>query len=326
MCNSNKKMFIIVLMLLCFLFTESTVTAETAPGDYTVTYGMEGDTYVITNARNVDTVSVSVSKIWDDDGNRDGLRPGSVRYALVTDRKQGEPVLVSPGEDGKFSYAWNDLLKYHDGGILYEYSVAELDIPQGYEASYSSEQTDEGIRYTVVNRHPIELITVNPHIYWDDDNDRDGIRPGHLTMRIIADDASTDITYVVGPEDGWTHPFELPRYRNGQIVSYAFEVIETVHGYTYRYDPDDIWSLTYIHRPEEFAYSAIVKWVDDNNEDGVRPETVSLQLYANGESVPGTLHTVSENENWTTGWEGLKRYEGGEKIRYARRHLSPHTD
>jgi hypothetical protein len=58
-------------------------------------------------------------------------------------------------------------------------------------------------------------------------------------------------------------------------------------------------------------------WDDNDNQDGIRPSAVNVQLYANGEFVEGTRTELNASNNWTKTWTDLFVNEDGEKIEYS---------
>src|SRR5699024_5469618 len=53
-----------------------------------------------------------------------------------------------------------------------------------------------------------------------------------------------------------------------------------------------------------------------NNQDGIRPEVIEVQLTANGEDQ-GEAVELSADNNWTYTWEGLDEREAGTAIDYS---------
>ena len=300
---------------------------------------------VIIASYDPELMSVNVGKTWDDDNNRDGARPVTVTWQLTKDGKpEGDPVTM-PAENS--SYTWNNLYVYHDHGIKYDYSVSELNVPDSYNATSERSDSGDSVNYQFTNSHDTEKLNVTPKIVWEDDDDRDGIRPETLVIRIIADDAATEYTFQTDEEEGWKHLFEeLPKYNNGVEIDYAFEIIDKVNDYTYRYDPEDEWTIIYTHKPERVSFAAVVKWIDDDNMDGLRPGNVSVQLYANGEPVGdphnvmsalanmstgstkmfrssfrGDIYEITDKDDWKTEWTDLPRYIDKEEVVYTARQL-----
>ncbi|WP_251159344.1 Spy0128 family protein [Caniella muris] len=119
--------------------------------------------------------SVEVTKVWDDDSNRDGTRPGSVTVRLLRDGADtGRTALLS--EDNGWHGRFGDLA----GGT---YTVAE-DVPQGYVASYSKSVSGSVESWRVTNRHVPETVAVSGTKVWDDGHDAAGRRPAYVTVGV----------------------------------------------------------------------------------------------------------------------------------------------
>ncbi|MBQ6519611.1 MAG: sortase [Anaerolineaceae bacterium] len=304
---------------------------------------------VITGTYEVSKVSVTAEKIWDDSDNQDGKRPDTITWQLTRDGGAADdPVTVDTGNE---THRWDNLFLYHDHGLQYEYAVQEVNIGEGYTSSVECQEEEAVISCSVTNVRDPEKFSATPKIVWDDDEDRDGMRPETVKIRIIADDVATEYTVDLSNEEDWMHLFEnLPRYANGHEINYAFEIIDHVNGYSYRFNPEDEWIVTLTHHPERREFSAIVKWIDDDNADRVRPGAVSLQLYADGipEGSPKTvvspltanstasihmfrpkaktdIYELSENEDWSAEWDDLLVNKDSEAIVYTVRQLNDLT-
>ena len=57
------------------------------------------------------------------------------------------------------------------------------------------------------------------------------------------------------------------------------------------------------------------KWDDSDDQDGIRPESITVDLYANGDKVDSV--TVTEEDGWKWTFEGLPKYDGGDEIEYT---------
>lgn len=58
-------------------------------------------------------------------------------------------------------------------------------------------------------------------------------------------------------------------------------------------------------------------WDDSDNQDGVRPKTIKLTLYAEGSSDPVDETSISAGEGWTTAFSVRKYDKDGKAIRYT---------
>ena len=57
-------------------------------------------------------------------------------------------------------------------------------------------------------------------------------------------------------------------------------------------------------------------WKDQDNKDGVRPSSVSVQLYANGKAS-GDPVTLDAANSWKHTWSGLDKNASGKAITYT---------
>lgn len=57
------------------------------------------------------------------------------------------------------------------------------------------------------------------------------------------------------------------------------------------------------------------QWSDDNNQDGKRPSSIKVQLYANDEMY-GDAVNVTQNSKWTYTWRNLPAKKNGKTIAY----------
>lgn len=323
-----------------------TVQVVTLDNRYTSSViNQQSDLIELSGTYEPEKISVSVAKEWNDSNNQDGARPDEITWQL---RRENEaidsPVTISASNP---SYEWNDLFRYHDGGTEYNYSVTEENISDGYQASTSFTKTEGNFAYTITNNHDTEITSFPAGIIWDDADDQDGIRPETVTIRLIADGVPTDKTAVVDAQGNWSHTFDdLPKNNNGNEIVYSFEIIDPVDGYEISVNPEDVEHITCTHKSEKRDFSVVVKWYDNDNQDGIRPGAVSVQLYANDVEVgdPKTVvssltenstaglamrrsslkydaYTITETE-WKNSWSDLDRYMDGEEIVYYVRLLS----
>ena len=59
-------------------------------------------------------------------------------------------------------------------------------------------------------------------------------------------------------------------------------------------------------------------WDDANNQDGLRPNKITVDLYANNEKVEGKTVTVTALSYWKYGWSGLEKLDkDGKEITYT---------
>ena len=109
---------------------------------------------------------VTVTKVWNDEGNQDGIRPTSVTVQLMEgEHTIGEPVVLNA--DNGWSYTWDgdtyDLI-YKSEGKVHVYTVVELDTHKEYTAS----ATFENSQITLTNTHEVYRKDITVTKMWDD--------------------------------------------------------------------------------------------------------------------------------------------------------------
>ena len=98
---------------------------------YTASVRSAADGETITNTHTPETVSVTVTKTWDDGGNRDGIRPDSITVRLFADEKEIDSATITAADGWRHTFA--DLPKYEDGTEI-AYTISEDEV-EGYESS-----------------------------------------------------------------------------------------------------------------------------------------------------------------------------------------------
>ncbi len=145
-------------------------------------------------------------------------------------------------------------------------------------------------------------------IVWDDGNNYDGLR-GDVTAK-LGDNAPVTLT----KENGWTCADEV---KAGSEASWA---IDTPSGYYFvsQKTENGITTVKY-HRgvPDPVDVQAMIKWEDNGNVEKIRPDTVQIMLYADGEP-----YGEPKSGNGSVKWEGLPSRKPGEtdetkKINYT---------
>ena len=71
-----------------------------------------------------------------------------------------------------------------------------------------------------------------------------------------------------------------------------------------------------VHAPKTSVQVTKV-WNDNNNQDGKRPESVTIKLLADGKVVEGKTLTLTAANNWTGTFSDLDGYKAGKKIAYT---------
>lgn len=294
-----------------------TVEEATVPGGYAVNItGDSANGFEITNTHEPEVISISGSKTWDDDDNRDGKRPDSITVNLLADGVETQEVSVSADVNGVWEYNFTNLPKYKNGAEIV-YTVTE-DAVDRYTTTIT--KTDAG--YDITNSYTPGKVSKSVEKIWDDGNDRDGIRPASITVQLTATDPDgieAPQTYTVTLNDGndWKHTWaNLPQYINGRELVYTVAEVGTITGYTSTSVVNgNTTIITNTHTPEVTEVKVTKTWDDAGNQDGKRPESISVKLLANGSVMGGGL--VTELDNWEYTFTDLPKYINGVAVDYT---------
>ena len=271
-----------------------TVTEDAVAG-YTSTI----DGYNITNNHTPATVKVSGTKTWNDNNNQDGIRPSSITVNLLANGQQVASKKVSASDN--WLYSFDNLAAYANGQKI-TYTVTENAV-----AGYTS--TVDG--YNVTNNHTPATVKVSGTKTWNDNNNQDGIRPSSITVNLLANGRQV-ASKTVSASDNWQYSFDnLAAYANGKKITYTVTE-DAVAGYTSTVDG---YNVTNNHTPATVKVSGTKTWNDDNNQDGIRPSSITVNLLANGRQVASK--TVSASDNWQYSFDNLAAYANGKKITYT---------
>ena len=278
---------------------------------YTVTedqvkdYSTTVDGYNLTNSYTPAKTSVSVTKAWNDNNNQDGSRPNEVKVQLYANgEKSGNEVTLNAAN--KWTHTWTELAEKSNKKTV-QYSVKEVGTVKGYTSSVNGKNGN----FTVTNTHTPSTTTVSGTKTWKDNDDQDGKRPDSIKVNLLANGKVVQ-SKTVTASDNWKYSFtNLPEFENGKKISYTVTE-DAVAGYTSTVDG---YNVTNNHTPATVKVSGTKTWNDNNNQDGIRPSSITVNLLANGQQVASKK--VSASDNWQYSFDNLAAYANGKKITYT---------
>lgn len=252
------------------------------------------------------TIDISGTKAWMDDGNKYGKRPDSITVNLMANGIKVDSKKVS--EETKWAYSFKKLAKYDAQGKQIVYTVSE-DSVVGYETRING--------YNIVNTFiKPETIDFTGTVTWEDENDRHGKRPDSVVVNIWANDEFVKFVKITGT-DNWSYSFkDMPKYDfEGKEITYTITEGK-VDNYQTKIDGYNIIN-TYIQpENENVVVSGTKIWVDNNDEKGKRPSSIIVNLKADGERVASIV--VTEEDEWKYSFDNLPKYsKNGKKIVYT---------
>ena len=302
---------------------------EVAVDEYTTSLSQSGNTYTVTNTHVPEITDRTVKKIWKDGSNQDGTRPESIQFKLKKNGEDFSDVITltaanSNGNADEWEYTFNDLFVYENGEKI-DYTVEEIEIPTGYGVIYDQENL------YIYNAYPPKVALAVEKV-WDDENNADGIRPESVAVQLLADGepykiGENNIGYVVlSDANNWKYEWEFAEKYNpdGEEFVYTLQEVDTGNpNYTSTITIDNEGNLDYksrfvvtnSYKPQKTQRKVVKVWDDNNNQDGKRPETITIRLHANGNEVQKV--TLSEQDNWEYIFEEINLNENGAPIEYT---------
>ena len=197
------------------------VTEESVVG-----YKSSIDNFTITNSHDPEKINISGTKVWNDNNDQDGKRPTKITVQVLKGEQVVAEMEVSAETDWKFEF--KDLPKYEKGKEI-TYKLKEVSV-----AHYTTEVTGKDGKYTITNTHTPAKINVKGQKIWDDANNKDGIRPDSIVVKLLANGVETGKTATASVASGWTYEFtDLDRYQDGgKEIVYTIKEAYVPKGYT----------------------------------------------------------------------------------------------
>ncbi len=247
----------------------------------------------------INEIDIAGSKTWNDANDQDGFRPEFIMIRVWNGNTEVAFKEVSANDN--WAWTFENLPKYENGQEI-TYTITE-DAVDKY--------TTEINGYDVTNTHEPEEIEISGSKTWNDANNQDGFRPETITIRLLANGDEVAVA-VVGEAEGWAWKFsELPKYEAGEEITYTITE-DAVDKYTTEINGYDV---TNTHEPEKTTIVGFKTWKDNNDQDGNRPDSIVVNLHANGELIDS--QTVTAAEEWMWIFPDLDVYRNGEKIVYT---------
>lgn len=271
---------------------------EASVTDYTTRY----DGYNIVNTHIPENITISGKKTWDDGDNQDGIRPRSITVNVMNGQKKVASKTVSAADNWEWSFT---LPKYENGQEI-DYTIVEEAV-NGYVSRV------EG--FNITNTHTPEIIEkLSGSKTWDDADNQDNKRPDYIIVTLKANGVDVESKKVTAA-DGWSWTFtNQPKCENGQEIVYT--VVESaVSDYSTQYDPNSL-DITNSHTPAQTSVTVSKSWEDENNQDGIRPKSITVKLLADG--IPtGDELVLSDENQWIGSFQNLDQYKAGKEIVYT---------
>ena len=292
----------------------------------------------ITNTHTPRSTVLSVRKVWDDEDDKAKRRPLTLTVSLLADGKEvGSYKLNS---ENNWMVSTGPLPEYKDGSPI-TYTWSEVS-PEGYVLESAETDITNPNRTVLTNKYSPDTTSVVVEKVWDDNNDQDGKRPVNnkgdveVTVSLVnASDPDTKIqTVTLNEANNWKATVtDLDKYEvvkvkdetTGEEKEVSQEIVYTwiedvPEGYEVSYGQNgQVTTVTNTHVPETVEYSVRKVWEDDDNKDGKRPASVTVELLssaADPESPVVASVELNEANGWFATVKDLPKYHDGAEINY----------
>jgi len=274
--------------------------------------------FTITNKYAPKEIDYKVTKVWNDANDQDGKRPKSVTVQLFKSVGGSKAVAVEgkkltlTAKDKTDANTWVasfTKLPQFEAGKEITYSIKEVDVPAGYESSVTGQ--------VVTNTHNPDTVILSGTKVWKDNNNQDGKRTTSVKVQILKNDKEVVQEIEVSEATGWKFESKaLPKYENGKLIEYKVKEV-VVKGYTSTIttEKEGKYTITNEYTPEKIAVSGQKTWIDNNDQDRIRPASITVKLIANGKET-GQEATATAETGWKYEFTNLDRYQNGKPIEY----------
>lgn len=214
----------------------------------------------------------------------------------------------SYNEETKDGFAYNKSI------VKFDFNLNEVD---KNEEKLNSNLTKVGIKpfYIQVNHS------------WDDDNDRDGLRPGSIEVELVKNGKPTGQKLTLNDANNWSGSIKNVEYQdeNGKVNNYTLKT-NKLTDYDFNIGTPDLkedrleLNSKHIHKPYRIDISGKKLWEGDGGSQGEgnkRPASITIKLYAN-DVESNTIRVVPDKEgNWNYTFKNVYKNENGKEIDYA---------
>ena len=294
------------------------VKEEAMEGYATTDTGLKGSwdfgyTVAVTNTHETAAVDIPVEKIWEDEENQDGLRTASA--VVILSGSDGSVREAELSAENGWNYVFQELPVYWNKGVRIIYSLQEKEI-DGYTEDVLA--GEDGYSFTVTNHHIPAVRDMTVVKQWEDEDNRDGIRPEHVMIHLCGSDGRT-YDAKLNEEGGYSCIFtELPVYwKEGERIVYSVteDPVEQYEMEIQTSEDGGVFTVINHYEPETRQIKVTKVWKDAGDQDGLRRD-VSLTLTgSDGVSYSGIIPKDAVEQVCI--FSDLPVCADGEKLTYA---------
>ena len=195
-----------------------------------------------------------------------------------------------------------------------EYTIKELESPTHYlldNTEYTVTVTSDKVAIQTIKNEP-EKTSISVKKQWVG-------KEGSAIMAVLKADGVEVARKELSSSNSWKHTFEnLRKYKpvTDEEIVYKVEEETVPSGYKVEYEIDSQGNQIIKNILNKTSVKVTKVWEDKNDQDGKRPDSVTIKLFADGKETGKTLILKKAN-NWTGSFIDLDEYKGGKKIVYT---------
>lgn len=192
---------------------------------------------------------IKINKTFNDDNNRDGVRPNDPHGITINLLADGEMVDTTKiGDFNNWSYDFGSKPYYNDKGEKINYTFTEeggdnniSEGSYGYTLSFTEDAEslkDEGYTlFNLVNTRQPEMVEMKGEKTWDDNAQK----PDTIRVDLLGNNQVVNSKYVKPDKDGkWTYNFDkVYKYENGKPIKYTIRE-DYLEGFRPKYNENNI--------------------------------------------------------------------------------------
>ena len=230
------------------------------------------------------------------------------------------PISYDESQVGTHKYTISEVAG-SEPGVTYDTTIQEVEVKvekvsaTELKATASKEAKDLVFK----NVYTPAKTSVSVTKKWDDKDNQDGKRPTSVTVKLLADNQDTGKTLELNKDNNWSGSFtDLDADKGGASIKYTV-VEEPVTGYTSEVTGDATsgFIITNTYTPETVDVTVTKNWNDADNQDGKRPDKITVNLLADDTKVDSREIQAAADGTWTAKFEKLAKYKDGKEIKYT---------
>nr|WP_245329691.1 Cna B-type domain-containing protein [Enterococcus alcedinis] len=263
------------------------------------------------------TRAILANKIWSDNSPQQKPTIWFTLFSRTKATKAGSARIADSTQEllsGEENVSWDDLPTHNDAGDILEYYVKETDIDGTLLIPEYYEQTGDGL--TLTNHFIEKTVEWKATKIWEDYGNKHLTRPESIYLQLLQDgQAHGEIVELVGSKflNMWEHTFDkLPQVNMITGEAYVYTVqevdeqgtpIEQLGDYDVTSDEQTVTNT--LRNVTELHGEKV--WDDFDDQDQVRPASVTINLLQNDKKIKET--TITNEEDWAFSFTDLVKYD-----------------